>query len=452
MGTLTRMSRIFVGPRLRSLRADRGLNQVSLAEMLEISPSYLNQIEHNQRPLTVPVLLRLTELFGLDPEFFSPEDGTRLVADLREALPGASPTEIADLASAAPRIAHAIVDLDRSRQQAAEHAAVLAGAHQSAPAPYELVRDFFYDRHNYIDELDRAAERLTDGHAPATAAEQRLAAHNVRIITTPGARRLYDPAARTLSVSPHLTPAQRTFQLATQIALLEYGDLLTELVGTATFTDEHARALTRIGLANYFAGAFLLPYRTFRDAAEHERYDLDALGARFAVSFETVCHRLSTLQRPRLRGVPFSFVRVDRAGNISKRQSATGFHFTRAGGSCPLWAVYEAFSTLGALRTQVAEMPDGRRYFWVARTVRRRSHHHATPDRLYSIGLGCELRHAHRLAYAHGLDLAKPATTPIGLGCKVCERTDCAQRAFPPTGRDLRINPDLTGLTPYAPA
>jgi predicted transcriptional regulator len=270
------------------------------------------------------------------------------------------------------------------------------------------------------------------------------------VVVSGEARRDYDPAARILSVSPALTDAQRTFQFATQIALLEYGDLLTELTGAATFTDEDARTLTRIGLANYFAGAFLLPYGVFRTAAEQTRYDLDALTARFGVSFETVCHRLSTLQRPRQRGVPFSFVRVDQAGNISKRQSATGFHFSRAGGSCPLWAVYEAFSTPGSLHTQIAEMPDGRRYLWAARTVRHRSHRHGTPDRLFSVGLGCELRHAHRLIYTDGLDLTRPATVPIGLGCKVCERTDCAQRAFPPTGGPLNVDPHRSSRTPYA--
>jgi XRE family transcriptional regulator, fatty acid utilization regulator len=182
--------------------------------MLEISPSYLNQIEHNQRPLTVPVLLRLTEVFGLDPEFFSPEDGTRLAADLREALPGVSPAEIADLVDASPQVAHAVVDLHRRAQRAAEHAAVLAGAHQSAPAPYELVRDFFYDRQNYIDVLDRAAEGLSDGHDPAVAARDRLGVHGVRVVVSGDARRHYDPDSKVLSVSAGLSEAQRTFQLA----------------------------------------------------------------------------------------------------------------------------------------------------------------------------------------------------------------------------------------------
>ncbi|MFI6910412.1 short-chain fatty acyl-CoA regulator family protein [Nonomuraea sp. NPDC050394] len=445
------MGKIFVGPRLRALRRDRKISQVHLAELLGISASYLNQIEHNQRPLTAPVLLQLSDVFGVDPEFFAPEDGTRLIADLREALAGQeiSPAALADLVGASPEIARAVAGLHRRYLAATEHAAVLAGAQPVAPAPYELVRDFFYDRHNYVDELDRAAESLADGGDPGGLAAQRLAAHGVRITEDGSARRRYDPRTRVLHLAPGLRSSQRAFQLATQLALLEHADLIAGLVADAGFTDADAAALARIGLANYFAGALLLPYRIFRDAAERRRYDLDRLAADFGVGFETVCHRLSTLQRPRMRGVPFSFVRVDRAGNISKRQSATGFHFTRAGGSCPLWNVYDAFTTPGRLLTQVAEMPDGRRYFWVARTVERRPPRHGAPGSLFAIGLGCELRHAHRLVYADGLDLATPQVTPIGLGCKVCERDDCAQRAFPPTGTQVRADEHVTGLVPY---
>lgn len=428
------------------------MSQVELAALLEISPSYLNQIEHNQRPLTVPVLLRLTEAFGVDPEFFAPEDDTRLVADLREALAdtGVSPTALADLVSGGPEIARAVVALHRRYQAATEHAAVLAGAQQSAPAPYEQVRDFFYDRNNHIDPLDRAAEALADGADPAALVERRLAAHGVRITASPTARRHYDPETRVLAISPRLSRAQRAFQLATQLAFLEHDGLLTELVATADL-DPQARALTRIGLANYFAGAFILPYGAFRAAAEDYRYDIDRLADRFGVGFETVCHRLSTLQRPRARGVPFSFVRVDRAGNISKRQSATGFHFTRAGGTCPLWNVYEAFTSPGSLLTQVAEMPDGRRYFWIARTVHRPAARYGGVGQTFALGLGCELRHAHRLVYADGFALAAPITVPIGLGCKVCDRTSCPQRAFPPTGVTTAVTEHESPLTPYAP-
>lgn len=193
-----------------------------------------------------------------------------------------------------------------------------------------------------------------------------------------------------------------------------------------------------------------MPYTLFHASAERLRYDIELLQARFGVGFETVCHRLSTLQRTGNRGVPFSFLRADRAGNISKRQSATDFHFSRLGGTCPLWTVYEAFSSPGRVLTQVAEMPDGKKYFWIARTVTRGGFGHHAPRAEFAVALGCELRHAPRLVYAEGIALHDPrATTPIGLGCRICERQDCAQRARPPAGGILAVDPDLRTHVPY---
>lgn len=185
-------------------------------------------------------------------------------------------------------------------------------------------------------------------------------------------------------------------------------------------------------------------------AAEQRQYDIELLSEQFGVSFETICHRLSTLQRPDARGVPFFFVRVDRAGNISKRQSATDFHFSRTGGTCPLWAVYEAFSQPERILTQLATMPDGRSYLWLARCVTHRRGGFGKPARTFAIGLGCDLRHAERLVYAKGLNLNDPsAATPIGAGCKVCHRNDCGQRAFPALDRPLRIDPHSREWQPY---
>jgi predicted transcriptional regulator len=213
------------------------------------------------------------------------------------------------------------------------------------------------------------------------------------------------------------------------------------------------RALARIGLANYFAGALLLPYQRFLDAAETFRYDIDRLRRRYEVGFETVCHRLSTLQRPSARGVPFFFIRVDRAGNISKRQSATHFHFSRVGGTCPLWNVYEAFTRPGRILTQLAQMPDGRTYLWVASTVSSPQVGFGHPVKTFAIALGCDVEHAGRLVYSKGLDLNdRDAPTPIGMGCKVCERESCAQRAFPFAGRPLNVDENYRSPIPYAVA
>ncbi|MGW9636002.1 short-chain fatty acyl-CoA regulator family protein [Nocardiopsis alba] len=461
------MRKVFAGARLRRLRQERSLNQVELARELGISAAYLNQMEHNRRPLSVPVLLRITETFGVDPAFFAGGDTTRTIAELREALvevpsgEQASSDELAELAESMPGVARALIDLHRRYRDASAQAAALAEGRDTSvtatPMAYEQVRDFFYERHNHIGELDERAEALArEQVVPGRAGEAlvRLLGerHGVRVETHDSGdrRRSYDPRRRVLTLASRLGPGQEAFQMATQFAFLEHGDLLTELARGEELLTGQAERLARIGLADYFAGAFVLPYRDFHAVAEAEHYDIELLAERFGVGFETVCHRLSTLQRPRLRGVPFSFVRVDRAGNMSKRQSATGFHFSRSGGTCPLWNVYAAFSAPGVVQTQVAQMPDGRSYFWVARTVGRRYGGHRSPGRTFAVGLGCELRHAHRLVYSEGFALEDPrAATPIGMGCKVCDRPACPQRAFPPAGRPLLINENIGSAAPY---
>jgi predicted transcriptional regulator len=279
------------------------------------------------------------------------------------------------------------------------------------------------------------------------------AKHGVTVREVPtlaGLRRLYDPQTRELALPAETTPARRAFQMATQLATLEYAETIDRLVAADPDLNPAARPLTRIGLAHYFAGALILPYRDFLASAEACRYDIDALCRAYHVGFETVCHRLSTLQRPRARGVPFFFVRTDRAGNISKRQSASTFHFSRTGGSCPLWVVHEAFDNPGRIRRQVAQLPDGRTYLWITRTVSARPTSFRDRTAQFAIGLGCDIRHAHRLVYSDGLDLAdQRAITPIGPGCRTCERTDCAQRAFPIISRAPIADPHTTSAIPY---
>lgn len=460
-----------MGVRLRRLREERGLTQAALAQALAISTSYLSQLEQNQRPLTVPVLLRLNVAFGVDVQIFSEGDEARLVTDLREALSDGAQTEtisvaeMRELATNMPAVARTLVALHRKNREGVERSEAMAARlgdewMGDAPArmPFEQVRDYFYARHNHIAELDGAAERLyaAAGLGPRTVHAGLVAwlagRHDVRLIYDEGesAQRRYDPASRTLHLSPDLKQGQQAFQMATQLAFLEHGEMIDRLAEDPTLSGKEARHLTRIGLANYFAGALILPYGDFLRAAEAQQYDIERLGRHFGVGFETICHRLSTLQRPEARGVPFFFIRVDRAGNISKRQSATDFHFSRVGGSCPLWNVYEAFAQPGRVLTQLAQMPDGRTYLWIARTVGRGNASYGVPGKTFAIGLGCDLRHAPRLIYSKGLDLADPgAATPIGAGCKVCERLACPQRAFPPIGRALAIDQDRSLLTPY---
>lgn len=277
-------------------------------------------------------------------------------------------------------IAQVLLDLGRRNQLLAERLAGTADgrdAGREAPRlPHEEIRDFFYRRQNYVHDTDLAAERLAEeigvrpGEVVRALGARLTDRHGVRLAAETGERlHHYDEPSRTLFLSTRLRPGQRAFRMATQLALLEYGDELDRQAGEDFPPGSSAHDLARIGIANYCAAALILPYTAFHSAAEEVRYDIERLTDRYGLGYEIVCHRLSTLQRPRLRGVPFSFVRVDRAGNLSKRQSATGFHFSRAGGTCPLWNVYEAFADPGRIHVQIAEMPDGQRYLWTARAI-----------------------------------------------------------------------------------
>ncbi|MFD1797088.1 ImmA/IrrE family metallo-endopeptidase [Paracoccus aurantiacus] len=460
------MKNAYLGGQLRRLRETHAMTQAALARVLEISPSYLNQIERNQRPLTLSVLAKLDEVFGAEAQPFHDAGDGRLASRLRAALAdqgvAISTAELHDLADNSPALAKVILDMRRRLRNATERANVLAeqatdqpGA-PTAPTAFESVRDYFYTRRNHIAELDRAAEPLGNllpviGRADGLATYLRDR-HKIRVepATEPGVLRRFDPETRVLRISTQLSDAQQAFQMGTQLGLLEEAATIDRLCQNSGLSPED-QPLLRIGLANYYAGALILPYETFLTAAEAERYDIALLSQRFDVGFETTCHRLSTLQRNGAQGVPFFFIRVDRAGNISKRQSATDFHFSRFGGSCPLWTIYDAFSHPGEVLRQVAQMPDGRRYLWIARTISHGRGGFGTPVKHFAVALGCDIAHADRLVYARGLDLLGPdIATPIGPGCKLCEREACPQRAFPMIGRPALALPERSSFAPYS--
>jgi hypothetical protein len=471
------MKKAFMGVRLRRLREERGLTQVALASALELSPSYINQLEKNQRPLTVPILLKINAVYGVDVQLFSDDDEARMIAQLRDIVadPAIQETiamsELRELASNMPAVGRAIVALHRNYRYAAERSDAMAaqlglgdgGVGEVAPRlPYEQVRDFVYANQNYFAELDEAAEKLfttanlkagNTGVGLASWLEER---HGIRVVRDAtdevmhGARRIYDPSAKVLSLWRGLSPGQEAFEMATQLAFAETGGILDRLARKAAGKVKETYRLARIGLAHHFAGALIMPYRLFLQSAQRLRYDTERLSEEFGVGFESICHRLATLQRPGARGVPFFFIRVDRAGNISKRQSATDFHFSRVGGTCPLWNIYEAFTQPGRILTQIARMPDERTYLWIARTViSGRGGYHA-PRKTFAVALGCDIGHADQLVYSDGLDLKDPrAATPIGAGCKICERPACPQRAFPSIGASPSIDETRSPYSPY---
>ena len=459
------VQKLYAGAKLREIRTRLQLTQKEFAARLGVSLPYLNQMENNNRPVSTAVVLALAREFGTDVTELSTGDSERMVTDLREALadpvfPAPAPTQ-ADLrlvASNAPGVARALLALHRAYRQTHERLASLDEAlgredRMLRASPWEEVRDFFHYCDNYIDAVDRAAEHFTQGPESIDAkAAKLLERRGISLqFSDDSMLRRYDSPRRILTLSTKSPSPTRRFQILHQIALLTQNELLEATLDLARFQSDQARSIAKIGLANYFAGAALLPYRTFLAAAQETRHDLEMLADRFGASIEQVAHRLSTLQRPGAKGVPFFFVRVDQAGTITKRHSATRLQFARYGGACPLWNVHQAFETPGRFLRQLAETPDGVRYFCLARDISKTGGSFRAPVRRYAIGLGCEIRHADQLTYADDMDLSHPrAFEPIGISCRICARPDCHQRSVPPLEQGLKIDLDRRGVLPYA--
>ncbi|MEO0379498.1 MAG: short-chain fatty acyl-CoA regulator family protein [Pseudomonadota bacterium] len=459
--------KLYAGAKLREVRTRVSLTQKDFAAKLGVSLPYLNQMENNNRPVSTSVVLSLAKEFGLDVTELSAGDGARVVSDMREALAdpvfGADMPPLADLrlvASNAPALARAFLDLHRAYRQNHERLASLDEAlgredARLRPSAWEEVRDFFHYCDNYIDAVDRAAEHFATadgGHSNIrVAAVSALANSDVSVtFEDSDTLRKFDQGKKTVHISTRAAHESQTFQLLLQVALIRQDKLLEATLDLARFQTNEARAIAKIGLANYFAGAALMPYTAFLHAAQSTRHDLERLATRFGASIEQVCHRLSTLQRPGAKGIPFFFVRVDQAGTITKRHSATRLQFARFGGACPLWNVHRAFELPGQFLRQLAETPDGARYVSLARDVSKAGGRFGAPMRRYAIALGCEVKHAPELVFADGLDIsADAAFEPIGISCRICERKLCHQRSVPPLERQLTVDPDQRGVLPY---
>jgi predicted transcriptional regulator len=380
-----------------------------------------------------------------------------------------SKAELKDLAAASPAAADAVARLYQEMLQSRASNALLveqlegsdASETQGAGMALDEVRDFIVAQNNYFPILDEEAETLheavmADYDEPYLALRARLEErHNVKTRIAPvevmdNTLRRYDRHRQTIFLSELLDQPGRSFQLAYQLAYFEQIPNIENILVNSGMESEEVRTVARISLANYFAAAALMPYEAFLKTATANQYDITLLARRFGTSFEQVCHRLTTLQRPGARGIPFFLIRVDNAGNISKRFSAGGFHFARFGGTCPRWHVHDAFRIPGQINTQTVQMEDGTRYLSIARTVSRDNSGFGVPDNQFAIAMGCEIKHADKLIYARGTNPDNPTgDTPIGVNCRLCERRDCNQRATPSINRELRLDEHVRGLSPF---
>ncbi|MCG8492688.1 MAG: short-chain fatty acyl-CoA regulator family protein [Sneathiellales bacterium] len=528
----------FIGSKLRKLRKDKKITQIDLAAELGISASYLNLIEHDKRDLTVPLLLRISQILQVDPLVFAPQKDNQLTAELTEAIkdPLFADAEFSDqnLSTAVsdyPDLCQSLVELykaytsaqndlqfmrerlsqdsvladssfrlrtlvtsifslseivhdneDMNPEQRRDFLDIILkdsanltdtvnemlgfmgtdqlSAKETTPSSVEAVTDFIQEKNNYFERLEEAADHLarrlsSDALPDVNDLLHHLTdQHQIDILFALKEQHgsetsHFDENSRQLVLSKALPPSTVRFHLALLIGQLEQRDLFDDLLKNSSLSDGAAYQRGQNALANYFAGALLLPYIPFYNAAEESRYDIELLQQQFGASYEQICHRLTTLQRPEKSGVPFHLVRSDIAGNISKKFSASGLRIPRYGSACPRWVLHNAFLTRGSIITQISEMPDGQRFFSIARTVTKPSLGFNHPKRHYAISLGCDIAHAQRLVYADGMALSAPRTVmPVGISCRLCDRENCTHRAAPPPTQHARADHKGRNISP----
>jgi predicted transcriptional regulator/DNA-binding XRE family transcriptional regulator len=451
-----------IGRRLRELRLERGIQQADVARHLGVSPAYLNLIEKGKRTVQLPLLWKALALYEVEMEAFMASVGERRAPDalarlLDEPLLrslGLNDEDLADFSGEPRRTATlvALFNLYKNTRTQLEHVVAQLDAHKSqlpqkggAPlgySPFDEVTDFLQAHKNWFPELEEEVNRIRRDHRLERRVNSDelvaiLRARKVRVEMVPPGRgsvvRRYDPRRRTLTFSTALLEQPLKFQLGATIGLRVLDDTRLDERLAAAFKPRHAETarLIKIHLANYFAGALLLPYGEFLGEVQRTRYDIEALANLFEMSYEAVAHRVCNLADPKRPGIPMHFVRCDVAGNISKRYSATGLRFPEGTGSCAKWAVHLAFLNPSVITRQYSVMPDGGTYFCFAKVAIQPHQGSVVRGTTYSIGLGTHADLAKHLAYADDFPYHPKMAIPVGVTCKFCERADCNQRAAP---------------------
>ncbi len=466
------MLKTYIGPRLRRLRIDHGETQAEMARALGISTSYVNLLEKNERSVSVPVMLKLFEVYGVDWRDIAEDDDTATLADLRAMLqdplfegPRPDLTQLRAAQIHSPDLVASFLKLHRAYLAATDQLLSLAGAPDTGQilqsSPEATVHNFFRRNRNHFEALEAAAdgfwrgERVSADDAYARVKDRLLDALGLRVRLVPVADmpdtlRQYDEARREVHLSEAMDHPNRLFQLVHVAGLIEHRAVLDDLLSQSGIEDAHGLARCRVELANYFAAAVLMPYGPFLAEALASKYDFDHLATRFGVSFEQACHRATTLQRSGAQGVPFFFLRIDKAGNVTKRFNATDFHLAEYGGACPRLEVHTSFRTPGRIVPQFVEMPDASQFFVFARTVDRPSFTRHSQDMRLAVAMGCGVEHVAQIGYAEDLRLSDARMTPIGINCRVCPRISCDQRAHQAAVLSEPLDERRRGATRYA--
>jgi predicted transcriptional regulator/DNA-binding XRE family transcriptional regulator len=468
--------KIFAGARIRRIRNERALTQVAMAENLGISPSYLNLIERNQRPLTVQLLLKLASVYKVDLDQLQEETGS-VLAGLKEVfseplLAGELPCdqELIDICEAAPNAAAGVLKLFRAYREQQKRLTDLSDmmaregkALTLSPTrlPLDEVREVLARRPHYFERIEAEADsfnRLLKSEDGLTVAlkqwlkrEQSITVRTLPAATMPNWRRRYDRHSLRLFISERLSVFDQTCEIAMEAVSIRMQVVIGAELEDLKLSTAEAKRIARFELLRYAAHALMMPYTPFREAAQRAKYDLDVLRARFNVSFEQAACRLTTLQKHGASGIAFFLQEIDQAGNRLRHFGAQGFPQARFGGSCPKLQIYNAFSHPQQVLAEQVELPDKAQYLTISRTVEGAQTGFGEQPRRTALMLGCEATYAQDTVYASYLAGVSSggAVSPVGTACRLCERQACLARAEPPLTRPLALDETVSGFSAY---
>jgi predicted transcriptional regulator/DNA-binding XRE family transcriptional regulator len=475
--------KIFAGPRIRRIRNQKGMTQTAMAEGLGISPSYLNLIERNQRPLTVQLILKLASVYKVEPEELQGE-ARGSIAALNEVfadplLAGELPSdqELIEVAEAAPNAAAGVIKLFRAYREQAERLSDLsellaregrATALSAARLPIDEVHEVFERRPNHFANVEEEAEAFTLLLDPGDdlfgalktwlKRELGIVVRVLPVATMPNWRRRYDRHSQRLFLSERLSPFDQLREVAMEACLIRMQVAVAAEIQALKLATDEAKRLARFELGRYAAHALMMPYQAFHSAAQRSRYDIDVLRSRFGVSFEQAANRLTMLNRQGSAGIPFFMLEVDVAGNRFRKAGAQGFPQSRFGGGCPKLPVHAAFAQPGQIFVEAVEMPDGAEFLCIARTLEGPQGSFSERPRRTALLLGCDIGFRDEIVYGAALPglmagtggrPGQVAATPVGPACRLCERSGCLARAEPPVTRPLGLDEMVTGLSAF---
>ena len=464
-----------IGPKIKSFRRQLGLQANKLAEQLGISPSYLNLIESGKRKIDGDLLLKVCEELKIELSDLTNKSDLNLVNDISELLDDQLfedldilGPEVKDLVNTNPKIARALIKLgDNYKQKDNEiinKVETLSGKikdSRKTSFPGEVISDFLQDKQNYFPKLEEFANKIFEkvqvnnrtryiALCDFLNSEYSIKVKDVIPEEDKPFSKIFNKNKKELLLSDYNSLETKKLHAAAQIAQEGAEEEINSYLSEFKFPSDEAKRLTKIALLNYCGAAILMPYKLFHSECKKLKYDLELLQNTFATSFEQVAHRVTCLQDPKLPGIPFHMLRVDIAGNISKRFSLSGIEIPRYGGACPRWNVYSAFTRPGVIQAAVSKMTNGKKYVCIARTVEKGVGRYGQKKSMLSIGLGCEAKYAKDFVYTENLNLNNKKTEiPIGVSCRTCDRLDCSQRAFPPLHKKFDVDINSRGVSVY---